>query len=66
MISKNLKEQIMCEMCKINPLTEKVYCNYCDKSHYLCSNCIEENKDKLQMRPVTVSTIFQKNLHKWK
>lgn len=59
--------QKKCELCNDrDKQIEIVYCNHCDKSHSLCIDCIIENTYRLRIKPVKITTMFCKNIMKWR
>lgn len=59
--------QKKCELCNNREKQIKIiYCNHCDKSHQLCVDCITENIHRLQIKPVKMTTMFSKNILKWR
>lgn len=60
------KEVTVCEICGIIQHTERVFCNHCQNAHHICTKCIQINKTRLKIMPVSKDTIFAKNLNEWK
>lgn len=54
----------ICDICK-STRSQKVYCNQCTNTHYLCCKCIEQYEINFKIKSVNKSDIFEKNLKLW-
>ena len=56
----------LCEFCNKKSASKSFHCNHCIKKHSICDICLNENKEKLNIRIVGRKGIYDSNLKKWK